>query len=238
MRAAISAVSYMGARDAAMVSHGEDILGAMLLGLGPLYRERVQYDLEMACCYLPLIQCDGLRIVAALLKKPSWIRVFVKLLSERPEACYDVEACLEVLMEMVRDRSGKVEPEESRNLDGQGVARFLGFAFLYRIRLIEKHAQGVLVLGSSRVRCRFVHDKSFCLKRLGEYMALEFCLLGSDTYLAAHEKMVAASWGSLGSSPIQTSMMVVGFVSAGGRHGVWRSGGAGKGGEGGAGGCR
>ena len=185
-----------------MASRFKELVWCLIRGLGPVYRDRVQFDLEIGCLYFPRIRSDGLRIVAGLLKKPSWIMVFVKHLEESPAAYDRADVCMHVLMQTVSDLSATVHRQETRNLDGQGVGRFLGHAFLYRIGLIEKDPRGDLVLGSTRVKCKFVEDRRFCLAILSRYLALDFSLEDSDDYVVASEKIARQSMSVVGHSPI------------------------------------
>ena len=180
----------------------QELVCCLIRGLGPIYKDRVQFDLEMGCIYFPRIRSDGLRIVAGLLKKPSWIMAFVKHLEQSPAAYNRPDVCMQVLMQTVSDLNANVHRQETRNLDGQGVGRFLGHAFLYRIGLIEKDAQGDLVLGSTGVKCKFVEDRRFCLSILSRYLALDFSLEDSDNYLEASEKIARQSTSVAGHLPI------------------------------------
>ena len=106
--------------------------------LAPLYSDRVQADIEVMNNLKHQLYPDGIRSIAGLLKKPSWLVEFVQLLEANPGARRSGEDLFKVLATLAMRMGNVVNEAEVENLDQQGVARFLGPVSLYRLGVAEK----------------------------------------------------------------------------------------------------
>ena len=158
---------------------------ALLRSLGPLWQEIVQWDCEfLEGQYGRFHGYDGLFMLAAQLKHPALVKLFLESLESQgfprnpPEQIMVSSALRHVAS------SCQVSHAESDNLDSQGVSRFFGFVAFRMFGIIELNPDGPLDLGKTHRRYSIAEEPRVSGSSVvDKYLCMDFGILPHMTLL-------------------------------------------------------
>lgn len=169
------------------------VMFALLRSLGPLWQEMVQWDCEfLEGNYGSFHGHDGLFMLAAQLKHPALVKLFLESLASQGFPLNPPEQIMvSIALRHVASQC-QVNHAESDNLDSQGVSRFFGFVALARFGIIQVSPDGPLDLGKTHRRYSIVEEpRGSGSSVVDKYLSLDFGLLPHMTLLQATGKVKA-----------------------------------------------